>query len=420
MDQELDIDRIVKKYIRDEALSAEEQAFLNDWVSLDKNRVELLRRMKDDFSWTKQSLKQLQDMPYNRIWDKVETRLQAEGFWLDEPDSDLSPVVTFSRAAASRRPWRWIAAASLILIAAGATIWGLRDRFRQSSTDLVAPTASASEVLPGGNRATLTLNDGRQINLDSTGNGVLASQGNTFVAKVGDGKLAYNNASSSQGPVVATYNRLTTPRAGQFQLTLPDGTHVWLNNASSLRYPVFFTGATREVELSGEAYFEVARDATHPFKVHVVDGPSGAIRGDIEVLGTSFNIMAYNDESAERATLIDGSIRCVHAGNSVVLHPDEQSVLNGRGELRTLRNVNIAEITAWKNGYFHFDHTDLPTTMRQLSRWYDISVVYEGTISPQEFHGRIQRSLPLTSVLKGLEGDHVRFHLDGKKLTVTP
>jgi ferric-dicitrate binding protein FerR (iron transport regulator) len=276
----------------------------------------------------------------------------------------------------------------------------------------------SNDVQPGGNKAILTLADGHTIDLDSSANGVLASQGNTFVAKL-DGQLAYNKA-ASEAPATPTYNLLTTPRAGQFTLILPDGSHVWLNNASSLRYPVWFTGNTREVELTGEAYFEVAKDAAHPFRVHIHNSLAGADGGTIEVLGTSFNIMAYSDETAERATLVDGSIRYSHGNNSALLKPAEQSVLDARGDLKTVHHVNVDEITAWKNGYFHFDHSSLESTMRQLARWYDITVEYQGTIPPQEFMGKIQRNMSLSTVLKGLEGENIHFKLVGKKVMVTP
>jgi len=161
-------------------------------------------------------------------------------------------------------------------------------------------------------------------------------------------------------------------------------------------------------------------DAAHPFRVHIHNGVAGQDGGTIDVLGTSFNIMAYDDESAERATLIDGSIRYSRAGATALLKPEEQSVLDAQGHLKTLHNVNVAEITAWKNGYFHFDHANLETTMRQLARWYDVTVEYQGNIPPQEFHGRIQRSMSLSAVLKGLEGDDIHFRLEGKRLTVMP
>ncbi|HEV2478588.1 MAG TPA: FecR domain-containing protein, partial [Puia sp.] len=176
----------------------------------------------------------------------------------------------------------------------------------------------------------------------------------------------------------------------------------------------------REVELTGEAYFEVAKDARHPFRVHIHNSPAGADGGTIDVLGTSFNIMAYSDETAERATLVDGSIRYSHGGNSALLKPAEQSVLDAQGDLKTLHHVNVDEITAWKNGYFHFDHSSLETTMRQLARWYDVTVEYQAGIQPQEFMGKIQRSMSLATVLKGLEGEHVHFKLEGKKVIVTP
>ena len=228
------------------------------------------------------------------------------------------------------------------------------------------------------------------------------------------------NIAASERPIVPTFNVLTTPRAGQFTLSLPDGTHVWLNNASSLRYPVWFTGDIREVELTGEAYFEVAKDAAHPFRVKIRNSAAGPDGGTIDVLGTSFNVMAYSDENAERATLVDGSIRYVHGSSNTLLRPEDQSVFAADGELKTLHHVNVDEITAWKNGYFHFDHASLETTMRQLARWYDVTVVYHGKIAPQEFVGKIQRSMTLATVLKGLEDENVHFVLAGKQVTVTP
>jgi len=408
--QPFNIDPIAIKYIREEPLTPEEETLLRDWVSRGEGRGELLDRLRSDPEWTKANLTTIDDAQISRIWNKFETRLNDEGFWTDSRHDAMAatPVRRTAR-------WRYAAAATILIAAAGAAIWGTRHK----ATSAPTPTpALAADVQPGGNRATLTLSDGSHIDLDSSANGVLGNQGNTFVAKQ-DGLLAYNKASSEK-PAGLTYNVLSTPRAGQFELTLSDGTRVWLNNASSLRYPVWFTGDTREVDLDGEAYFEVAKDAAHPFRVHIHNSVAGADGGAIDVLGTSFNILAYSDEGAERATLVDGSIRYSRAGNSALLKPEEQSVLDAQGRLRTLPHVNVAEITAWKNGYFHFDHASLETTMRQLARWYDITVDYQGAIPPQEFVGKIQRSMPLSAVLKGLEGDHIHFKLEDKRLTVTP
>lgn len=417
MDQPLEIDPIVTKYIREEHLTPEEEAVLREWTSQSEGRQELLDKLRNDPAWTKENLIRIQDLPHERIWSKVESRLQSEGFWLDQPETAAAiPTIPKAKSAAGNL-WRYLIAASALTATIGITLWSLK-RHQPATTNAVAATPATNDVQPGGNKATLTLADGRTIDLDSSADGILASQANTYVAKA-DGKLAYNKA-ASETPTTATYNLLATPRAGQFTLILPDGSKVWLNNASSLRYPVWFTGATREVELTGEAYFEIAKDATHPFKVHVHNSPAGVDGGTIDVLGTSFNIMAYSDENAERATLVDGSIRYSHGANSSLLKPAEQSVLDAQGDLKTLHNVNVDEITAWKNGYFHFDHSSLETTMRQLARWYDVTVEYQGKIESQEFIGKIQRNMSLSNVLKGLEGEHIHFKLDGKKVIVTP
>ena len=417
MDQPIEIDPIVTKYIREEHLTSDEETILQQWIAQGHGRRELLDNLRNDSAWTKENLVRLQDIPNDRIWAILEARLQTEGFWRNDSET-LTAIPAIPTAKSIKAYWwRYVIAASVITVTAGITLWTLRHP-KTETPATVAATPVTTDVQPGGSKATLTLADGRTIDLNSTANGVLANQGNTFVAKQ-DGLLAYNKA-ASEAPTTATYNILATPRAGQFNLVLPDGTRVWLNNASSLRYPVWFTGKTREVELTGEAYFEVAKDAAHPFRVHIHNSPAGTDGGTIDVLGTSFNIMAYSDENAERATLVDGSIRYSHNGNSALLKPAEQSVLDAQGDLKTIKNINIDEITAWKNGYFHFDHSSLETTMRQLARWYDVSVDYQGTIPPQEFMGKIQRSMSLSSVLKGLEGEHVHFKLEGKKVIVTP
>lgn len=417
-----DIDPIAAKFIRNEPLTPEEDSVLRDWIAHEQSREELLRRLRDDPDWTKAQLDKLNSLSGIRVWGQLESQLQDRWNTDARQESHVhmagEPMDTAPDPAEHRptRWWRYAVAASLLLACAGTVFWATRHN-KLPTVPSVSPIAAA-DIPPGGDRATLTLSDGRHLDLDSAANGVLGNQGNTFVAKQ-DGLLAYNKA-SSDAPPTATYNTLATPRAGQFEITLSDGTRVWLNNASSLRYPVWFTGSDREVELAGEAYFEVAKDATHPFRVHVHNSVAGQDGGTIDVLGTSFNIMAYNDETAERATLVDGSIRYTRDGNSALLKPEEQSVVDAKGHLTTLRNVNTDEITAWKNGYFHFDHTGLEETMRQLARWYDITVDYQGEIPPQEFVGKIERSIPLSAVLRGLEGDHVHFKLEGNHLTVTP
>jgi len=442
MDHSFDIDRILMRYIRDEALTPEETVYLQEWLRAGSGREEMIREFRNETDWVQDGLKQMQQTPHGRIWDKVESRIQEDGYWSNDNAFASVPAPIIPLVRPHRARWRYIAAAAMVVAVAGATLWSLQ---KHSTTPIPNPTAqpqiaAATDARPGGNRAVLTLSNGQQINLDSTRNGVLAAQGNMNVTKLADGQLAYNKASDEK-PTAPAFNVLSTPRAGQFSLTLPDGSRVWLNNASSLRYPVAFTGASREVDLTGEAYFEIAKDASHPFRVAVhrsapvsstkpgstATAGSSATRGasairtsTIEVLGTSFNVMAYDDENTERTTLVEGSVRFIHEGSSALLVPEEQSVLDEHGALKTQHHVNVAEITAWKNGYFHFDHASLETAMRQLARWYDVDVEYAGNIPAQEFMGKIQRNLPLSAVLKGLENEHVHFELEGRKLVVKP
>jgi ferric-dicitrate binding protein FerR (iron transport regulator) len=411
-----DIALIAHRYIRDEALSQKELEALHQWAAAGEGRQDWLDEMKrdPDSEYVQTQLARMQQVDTKAIWSKVETQI-------------------FTPHTAYRR-WAYIAAAIILIIAGGASLW-LLPHHRASLAPGSTQVAVASDIQPGSNKAVLTLADGRRIDLDSSANGVLTHQGNMKVSKLSDGRLAYNKIKTSdEKPVARAYNSLSTPRAGQFSLRLPDGTNVWLNNASIIRYPVAFTGADRTVEVAGEAYFEVAKDAAHPFRVIVHRG-AGATRlatlapdaipvtdegGSIEVLGTSFNVMAYNDEPAELTTLVNGSIRFIREGTGVLLHPEEQSVLEAGGALHVLPSVDVAEVTAWKNGFFNFDHASFQTTMRQLARWYDINVIYQVQPSGQEFQGRIERNLPLSVILKELENEHIHFKLEGRDLTVTP
>jgi len=409
MEPPFDIDSIVLKYVRDRSLSPDEAARLREWLAVSPDRRALVERMRSDPDWVEAELLRLKEVDAERIWSRVESRIKP------------TPSIPLTH---TRRRWlTYAAAASVIgiLSAGGAWLWFSRNRPAPAARP--TPAVASTDIKPGSNRAVLTLADGRRVDLSATANGVVADQGNSKVTKLADGQLAYNKEkTSAEKPPAAgaamAYNSLSTPRAGQFTLLLPDGTRVWLNNASTIRYPVAFTGPDRTVELAGEAYFEVAKDAAHPFRVNVQNASHDG--GTIEVLGTSFNVMAYSDEPTERTTLVAGSIRVTEANQSALLKPAEQSALDARGKLRVIPDVNVQEVIAWKNGFFHFDHASLQTTMRQLARWYDIDVVYEGQLnSDQAFNGRIQRDLTLNDVLKGLESDQVHFKLEGRKLIVT-
>lgn len=267
-----------------------------------------------------------------------------------------------------------------------------------------------NDVDPGGNRATLTLADGSVILLDQAQNGVLAQQGASKVIKL-DGKLLYDPAVNITGQIV--YNTISTPKGGQYQLELPDGSLVWLNATSSIRFPTAFIEKERRVEVKGEAYLEVAKKPNKPFVV--------AVNGsEIRVLGTHFNINAYGDEDDLRTTLLEGSIKFIDGNTSHTLRPGQQSQLTKARTVKVVSKVDVDEVVAWKNGLFSFDNAGIETIMRQLSRWYDVDVDYRGRIDDL-FIAEMHRNIKLSDVLKALElTGKVRFEIEGKKIIVMP
>jgi hypothetical protein len=274
-----------------------------------------------------------------------------------------------------------------------------------------------NDIAPGKQGAILTLADGRTVVLDSLGNGVVASQGGTKVV-LNNGRLAYN----TEGAATAepAYNTMTTPKGRQFQVTLPDGTKVWLNAASSLRYPTAFTGKERTVDVTGEAYFEVAPMLSGsgdrmPFIVKINDATQ------VQVLGTHFNINAYKDEATINTTLLEGSVRIVNGGEKAILRPGQQAQTGLSTRIKIVADANVEKVMAWKNGVFDFQDATLEEVMRQLQRWYDIDVVYEKGIPKLEFIGKMGRDLSLAEVLGGLQLSKVHFRLEeGRRLVVLP
>jgi transmembrane sensor len=242
-----------------------------------------------------------------------------------------------------------------------------------------AVSEAKSDISPGGNIATLTLADGRKISLTDAKNGQLAEQSGIKISKTADGQLVYNITNAENSSLSLSYNTIETPPGGQYQVILPDGSKVWLNSASSLRYPVRFTGNERKVEISGEAYFEVAHNSKMPFRVI----NSNQI---VEVLGTHFNIMAYPDESSTNTTLLEGSVRIIKENKSKIISPGQQTrVKNGDIDVAS---VDVTQVTAWKEGYFMFKNEDIQSIMRQISRWYNLEVKYQGDIPEKVFGGR--------------------------------
>ncbi|HEY0176147.1 MAG TPA: FecR domain-containing protein, partial [Pedobacter sp.] len=268
---------------------------------------------------------------------------------------------------------------------------------------------------PGGNKAVLTLADGSKISLTDAVNGALAEQAGITVNKTKDGQLIYTVSKIRPGTDSAAYNTIETPKGGQYQVILPDGTSVWLNAASSLRYPAFFTGNERKVQLEGEAYFEVAKNPAMPFRI--------VSKGQVaEVLGTHFNINSYQDEPGIKTTLLEGSVRVLNSRShtAVLLKPGQQSNTAIDGTT-TLRNVNPEQYVAWKSGKFIFADANIESIMRQVSRWYNVEIEYKGDISKEKFGGRASRFTNVSELLEILElTDQVHFDIHGRRIIVMP
>lgn len=304
--------------------------------------------------------------------------------------------------------WIRIVAAAMLFICLAAGIYSYQ---RTEKTPVIQASIVKHDAEPGGTKATLTLADGSTISLTDAGNGELAEQAGVKITKSAQGQLIYTL--TDQSAKALAYNTITTPKGGEYQVNLPDGTKVWLNAASSIKFPTTFVNAgNRKVELKGEAYFEVAKSKDQPFLV-------STSRQEIVVLGTHFNINAYEDESETMTTLLEGSLR-VSAAGQVLLKPGQQVKTSntGKAELK-VQQANIAQTMAWKNGYFHFENENLYTVMRQLARWYDVDIVYENARSDDEFVGDIPRKVKLSAVIKILEYTGTRFRIENKKLIVS-
>jgi len=314
-----------------------------------------------------------------------------------------TPVITNR----GRQWWQYAAAAAVlgIMVAAG----GYYFMQRSVEPKKISAVRQPEGQIPGYNKATLTLANGVVVPLDSTSHQVI-KQGNVTVYQQ-KGLLEYKE--KGKGDATA-FNKLTTPRGAQYRLTLPDGTGVWLNAASELKYPTSFQGKERRVYLSGEGYFEIAANAQQPFVV-------SANGVDVNVLGTQFNIMAYSDEAFVKTTLLQGAVRVSKEQETVILQPGQAAILNnGRKDIQVLQ-TNISEDVAWKNGYFVFNNENLESIMKKIVRYYDVEVEYRTDISNKNFGGSVARFSSLAELLSTLElTGIVHFKMDGNKVIVMP
>jgi len=387
---------LIAKHLRNE-LTVEEKSELEQWLKSDPQNLELFIKLLDE-SLITEEIEIFSPLENKQAW---ETIVKNTGF---------------QKSTTSHFKWRRLlpyAAAIFILIASGIFI----SRYFLKKEQPKTLSQRQPDFLPGSKKAILTLANGSRIFLDSANQGRITNQRNVEI-KIKNGQVIYFNEDDNAKnkaldlPKILAMNTLTTPRGGQFEVVLPDGTRVWLNAASSLTYPVEFSGRERRVELTGEGYFEVAKNADKPFFVKTSDQT-------VEVLGTHFNINCYADENAVKTTLLEGSVKITSNSNGQTLKikPGQQSI-NTVAEINVLNGADTDEAVAWKNGNFLFRNTDLLTVMRQLCRWYDVDVEYQGTIVSRHYQGRISRNVPVSQVFEILKTSGINFIINGRTIIV--
>ena len=340
----------------------------------------------------------------NQIWSAIETEIQI--------NSSKSKVI-----------WLKFAAAAAVLFFIGFVIKSNVEK--KLSNALVNSKTSIKTIQPGGNKATLTLSDGTKISLTDASNGIIAKQENINITKTKNGEVIYSVAESLVNTKRDVYNTIETPRGGQYQINLPDGTKVWLNAESSLKYPAVFQGAERIVSLKGEAYFEVAKSFDNkgkrkPFKVRT---DLGSRNQELEVLGTHFNINAYQNETCSKTTLLEGRVKIknLNSNNSSLLKPGQQSIIKEGSPSVFVQEVDAEESIAWKDGFFSFNEENLETIMNKIARWYNVEIDFRGNKINKTFGGRISRFNSVNEVLDMLQTTGaVHFKIEERRILVMP
>jgi hypothetical protein len=351
-------------------------------------------------------LSQIKEQIYQRTWDKL------------NPGAKVIPIY--------KRPFFRVAVAAVVAVFVTSAYFLFINKSKPASTIAKVPTHVLKNdvTAPAVNKALLTLGNGKTIVLDSVSNGLLAQQGNAMVSKLSSDKITYNASNNGAAPI--QYNTLTVPKGSKpVQLVLADGSEVWLDVASSITYPTAFAGKERKVEITGEAYFQVAPLALKgghgrvPFVVSVSSTLANRKGVEIQVLGTHFNVNAYDDEHSLKVTLLEGAVKVErHGSESLNIQPGQQAEINAQGKLELNKEVDVDEVMSWKNNWFNFNSLTVPEIMQQIERWYDVSVTYQGKLNNKHFSGIVSRNNKVSEVLKIMEQAGIKFKIEGRNITV--
>ncbi|GAB4046581.1 FecR family protein [Spirosoma litoris] len=399
---------LIAKYLKGE-LSDQEREELEDWIAQSDHNRALFTKLT-------------QEATINTELSKFGSSDKAEAW--EKIVSETGYNTSDRRSYIGKRLLRY-AAAAVVVILAGLLLYPFNRQSQSTKPVAQQPT----DFAPGSSKAILTLADASKIILDDVADGQIAQQADVVITKTADGQLLYAKSSAATSPEApitkSSYNTITTPRGGKFRIILPDGSKVWLNAASSLKYPTKFVGNERSVTLMGEAYFEImplknAHRQAMPFRVRSASQV-------VEVLGTHFNINSYADESSVKTTLLEGKVKVIktspdraESSTEIILKPGEQAQLtaDAKRRLNLIPKADLEEAVAWKNGQFQFKDTDLPTIMRQISRWYDVEVDFQGKLPDTKFRGKISRDVPLSQIFQILQLSGINFKIEGRKITV--
>lgn len=379
---------LILGYLR-KTLSEAEHDDLDAWVEASDENMLLFEELTDEKN-IEANLAWMENLQSENVLERTKKQLQ------------FSPPAKNKK----RRPWPFIAAAAILI--AVVAIYLIRPNNTNHNTDRTE--VAGNDVLPGGNKATLTLSNGIVIDLGQRNNGIIQNETGTRIEKKEEGMLMYQKTTNAKQ---TAYNTIAIPRGGQYALTLSDGTKVWLNALSSLKFPEQFIDSMRVVELSGEGFFHVAKDKQHPFIVKMNDNE------EVKVVGTQFNISSYKDEETKKITLVEGSVQVNSNSDRLLLYPGQQAK-SKNGNLLLEKNADIEAAIGWKSGEFVFRDADIYSIMRQAERWYDVNVIYRTTTS-EHFNLSISRNEPLSKILHLMElTGKIHFKIENKSVYVLP